>query len=71
MRLGVFAREVGLVDFDRIAVGTKVVLRDGKVGIVVAKRAPVYRGGRRGLQVKLAEDGRTLIIVDPDEIEPV
>jgi hypothetical protein len=62
---------VGVVDFDRIAVGTKVVLRDGKVGIVVAKRAPVYRGGRRGLPVKLAAEGRTLTIVDPDEIDPI
>ncbi len=55
---------------DVIPVGTRILLRDRKLGIVVAKRALPHRGGGYALPVKLAGDGRTMLIINPDELEP-
>jgi hypothetical protein len=54
-----------LADVER---GTKVVLRDGGVGVVVAQRTSPDGSGQSALQVKLADEGRMVLISDPAEI---
>lgn len=59
------------MDLAEIEIGTKVVLRNGGFGIVVAEQGSPSAGQRPGLHVKLADEGRTILISDPDEIQQV
>jgi succinyl-CoA synthetase alpha subunit len=56
---------------ENVKVGTTIILRNGKVGIVVAQRSLPYTRQRCALQVKLKDEGRTVLIADVDEIEQI